>query len=412
VSTPFLRRAIAVAAIATVSGGVLAACGDDDDSGSSGSNSGSGSSSGEESSPATLAFLWEVPGDSANAIPDFDNGAQIAVDEINAAGGVLGQPLEVSRTAISVADPQAARATFLEAVEGEPSGIIGIPFGAPGYARDLTAAEIPMIMASTEPQLAKGAEAGSDYIYLQEPSSAESAAITVEYAHDELGAESVAILSTDDNFGHSNSDNAKAKIEELGLDLVSEQYVPTTTTDVTTQLLALNDPDVLLTYEFPNIQALTLRQLAENDITTPVVTTSGAQLVVYNGLVEGSQIGDLQGVNPCSPTPESTREPAAEFATKYQEEFGTLPSAKAALTHDSVHLMVLAIEAAGSATDHAAINEELANLSWDGGSCQPEYQSDGAHFLSHQQVMSKFTSDGAAVEEKTYTITEQEELGG
>lgn len=398
------RWAVAIVAMAVFA----AACGSSGDAGGGGDDGGD-RTPGEAGTPAKLAFLWEIPGDSANAIPDYDEGARLAVEEINAAGGVLGMPLDYERFPVPIGDPQGARTELLKAVEAEPSGIVGIPFGAPAYARDLTAVKIPNIQASTEPQLARGAEAGGDYIFIQEPFSGESAAFSVQFAQDSLGARRVGILSTDDNFGRSNSEAAKEAIDRLGLELVSEQYVPTSTTDVTSQLLAMGDIDVLLTYEFPNVQALTVRQLAENGIDTPVVGTSGPQLVVYADLVPDSALGNLYGINPCSPSPESEREPARAFADAYLAKYGRVPSAKAALTHDSVHLLALAMEAANTTTDHAAIRDALAELRWDGGACQSEYWADGAHFLSHEQVATRFLADGTTSDVAVFDLAPLEE---
>ena len=67
----------------------LAACGDDNDSGGSG---GGGSSDATSTEPLVIA---DLEGPAATGGPDFTKGIQIAVDQVNAKGGVDGRKIEV-----------------------------------------------------------------------------------------------------------------------------------------------------------------------------------------------------------------------------------------------------------------------------------------------------------------------------
>src|SRR5687768_14791566 len=124
---------LAVAALALT----FTACGDDDDSdatggsGEGGSDGGSGGGGGggdlSLDEPIKIAGAVEVAGESDAAVDSFDNGFRLAIKEINEAGGIGGQEIEYDRVPLSISDGSRATSQFLEAVDMEPSAIVGLP---------------------------------------------------------------------------------------------------------------------------------------------------------------------------------------------------------------------------------------------------------------------------------------------
>src|SRR5688500_13810737 len=85
-------RRIAAGAAAVALAFVAAACGGDDKNDTNTPSPGGSSSQNDPNMPAArIVGLWQVKGEDPNAIDDYQNGALIAVDEINAKGGVLGK---------------------------------------------------------------------------------------------------------------------------------------------------------------------------------------------------------------------------------------------------------------------------------------------------------------------------------
>lgn len=83
---------------------ILGACGGD-----SGSESASGAQRDQPKAAIKIGFIGPLSGDNANAASDMLNAARLAVDEINAGGGVLGRPLEIV-SADDACDPQTGTA--------------------------------------------------------------------------------------------------------------------------------------------------------------------------------------------------------------------------------------------------------------------------------------------------------------
>ena len=75
-----------------------------------------------------LANVAELSGGGATVGNNWKNGIDLAIEEINAKGGVLGRKLEVSH-ADSQSNPGVARAQVQKALDAEPYVLLG-----PGYS--------------------------------------------------------------------------------------------------------------------------------------------------------------------------------------------------------------------------------------------------------------------------------------
>lgn len=341
--------------------------------------------------------LIEIKGDSPNALNDYNNGAQLAVDEINAAGGVLGQPLDYIRIPASVTDPQAARTAFLKAVDEGPSAVIGFPGGGSleALTRDVDSAGVPMIHISSDGKLARGAESGSEWLFSVNPDDTARAKNAVDLAR-QLGAKRVGIVATDETFGRVSTENSIDAIEASGMELGPVRYVPPSVTDLTGTIRELRDADVVLSWTFPNVLALQLNQMHQSGIETPVISGNSGPLVVSSNLVDEAARLPLHAVTPCSPAIGDSAV-GRTFATNYQAKYGAMPTASATQVYDSVRLLAAAMESAGTVSDRSAIAEALRTMEWNEGACAAGYKSDGAQFLGHQMVAETFAGAGAIV---------------
>ncbi|MDI9974453.1 ABC transporter substrate-binding protein [Rhodococcus sp. IEGM 1307] len=350
------------------------------------------------SDQASIVGLIEIKGDSPNALNDYNNGAQLAVDNVNASGGVLGKPLKYERIPASVTDPQAARTAYLKAVDENPSAIIGFPGGGSleALTRDVDAAAIPMVHISSDGKLARGAESGSEWLFSINPDDTARATNAVVLAR-KLGGKRIGIVATDETFGRVSTTNSIDAIEAAGLELGTVRYVPPTATDLTGTILDMRDSDVILSWTFPNVLALQLNQMNQNGIQTPVISGNSGPLVVAGNLVDDTARRPLNAVTPCAPSIGDSAI-GRTFASEYQARYGMTPTASATQVYDAVRLLAAAMEEAGTVSNHEAIAESLRSIEWDQGACASVYKSDDAQFLGHQMVAEAFAGDGSIID--------------
>lgn len=405
------RRSIALATAALLLSTV--ACGDDDSSDGGGGDSGAGGDGELQlDDPVKIAFLWEVSGESANAVDFYQNSAEIAVDAINEAGGIGGHPVEFVRVAAPPLDLQKSQAAYLEALDEEPDVIVGFPSSGQVEAAqtNIERGGVPFLSVASQ-NLKYGEDGISEYMWALLPAVDSIVGTTVEYMTEEAGYTDIGLMSTTETFGTASTEAAKAALEEKGIEPAAERHYEPDATDLTEAVLAMQDVEAVMDWGFPNPMAVQLKQFQQNGIDIPTFMHSAAQVIVENELATGDAIAQLHAAVPCNPTG-TDRPSLQEFTAAYEAEFGVSPSSSGTAAHDAIYIVKAAVEEAGG-TDPAALNEAIGSITVDDDAlvCNSEYHADGAHYLAHQVSVVKFAGDGSSTTEKTYTVPDAEAAG-
>ncbi|MEU8132846.1 ABC transporter substrate-binding protein [Streptodolium elevatio] len=398
-------RRIAAGAAAVALALVATACGGDDKKDTDSQAAGGSSAQNADMPAAKIVGLWQVKGEDPNAIDDYQNGALIAVDEINAKGGVLGKPLEFERVPSGL-NPTSARTAFLQAKDKKPSGMVGFPGGteAQGLQRDIDAAGIPIVNVNNDITLLYGAKNGSEWMFTTNPYDGATARNMVALAVKNNWAK-IGILGNELGYGRDGTARTEAAVKGTTAAVGDKRLVPVTATDLTEAVLALKGSDAVFSWTYPNTLAAQLKQMAQNNITTPVLGGGSTPVVVNYGLAKGKEIENLNAVLACLPAID-TRPASKAFNDAYKAKFGTDAPPLAAAAHDAVWMQAEAMKKAGTTTDHGKIKAALEQLTWTEGACQPEYKSDPSHILAHQQIAIDYDATGKPTVVDTYKIPE------
>jgi branched-chain amino acid transport system substrate-binding protein len=397
-----------------------AACGDDDSSDAgSGGATGGGDSGGELelSEPLRIGALVEIAGESPAAVDTFNNGFELAVEEINAAGGVGGQPIEYTREPLSIFDPARAQSQFLELLDSEPSVIVGIPsntqFGP--LKSQIDRAQTPVIAIAPLSDAARfGGDEGSEYLWTMMPASVSSAGLAATFLAEELGAERIGFMATDEQFGNTGIAAGEAALAELDLEPVATRQHAPDASDLTADIVEMEgaEVDAIFDWDFPNPLATLLNQLNQNGMEVPVISGESTPLVVDNELATGDALANLHSIGSCFPSSESATPELKDFRQRYLDAYDAEPNGGATHAYDSIYVIKAAVEAAGSA-DPAAINEALADLTvTEDVACQEEYVADGSHGMAHSLSIVAYETDGTRSIVKTYDIDPLDAVDG
>lgn len=375
-----------------------AACSSDDGGTDAGGTTPAGD--GNLDGPLRLGFLWEITGESAVAIDDSQNGAVLAVDELNAQGGVGGHPIEYDRTPASCLDSQALRGQYLSAVDKDPDVLIGPGCSAQAaIARDITAAEIPVLIPTQpSPEILAGAPGGSDWEFLMASPGPQFGADGGRYAVEQLGGKRIALINSNDASNTQAAAAFKAAAEAAGGEVVVERQMAPTDTDLTEQVISAKtaNVDVVAIWTYPSPTVVFVKQLEQNGVTAPIVSATSAAIAVQNGLLSGPAIAKLNVALACSPGAVGQTPALAAFTQAYQDRYGKIPSANAAYAYDAVKVAAAAATKAGS-TDTEALKESLSSDTFP-GACSPEYKADGANVLGHSSVVALYDGGQPKIE--------------
>jgi branched-chain amino acid transport system substrate-binding protein len=400
-----MRRSTGLVAVALAAAVSLTACGSSSGGGGgSSTNTGgsSGSSSGKLSKPLKVGILFEVPGESQVAVADYANIGELAVKDLNKAGGVGGQQVEMKRLPVSAIDPQKAASDFLAMVDWKPDVIVGFPSSTiDAVVPQITRAGIPVLTPVEDKTTLKGSSTGSDFLWILPPVVTSIPQRAAQYMVQEGKANKVAEINTNESYGLNSSDAFNAEIKKLGKSVASQQKISPTATDLTSQVLGIGDADWLAAWIYPNEFGVLDKQLKQNGKSLKVVGSGSAELAFgFGSLKPGQTAGDYYAVLGCNPEAPASGSKLETVVSNYKAAYpkAAVPFSQAISVYDGVNIAAKAAEAAGS-TDPGKINDQLKNISYS-GACG-EYKADGAHVMSHSLQVVHFGAKAETV--KTYT---------
>jgi branched-chain amino acid transport system substrate-binding protein len=360
-------------------------CGSSDDSGSGPSTS---AAAGSFSEPLRIIGMWEVEGESTVAKSILQNGAELAIEEINAAGGVGGRPIEYERVATPLAPPEEVAAAVRLALESNPSALIGVASGSAAVVASplVDAGEVPLLTIGQSDQVLLTGSAGSEWVFSMRPTEVSAQETAARFAVEGLGKKKVGLLHVSTEYGARAVPVQRATVEELGGQVVADREYAVDANDLTEQVLAMKDAEVVVNWAFPNPLGVQLNQFVQNDIRIPTVDAAAAGIVVGSNLASGQAIEDLYGVTDCNPADDPRAEVRA-WSAAYKERFGYDPDFSAAGAYDAVHLIAEAARIAGSpdpADVQRALKGEVRSTEL---MCSMDYYADAANTLNHQQTI-------------------------
>jgi branched-chain amino acid transport system substrate-binding protein len=355
------------------------------------------------SSPVKLAFFWQIQGESPTALNDAQYGALLAVSQINAAGGIGGQPVTWKRYSANISDIQGSISQFLSAAADHPNAIIGIGGSSQLQAleRYIAQAQIPTLqMAGADDTYRYGYPGVSKYVYGIAPANDAVILAHVNYATKTLGLKRLGLMCTDEAYGLGACKVAVQDLAAEGLTPVVERDYSPTATDLTPQVLAMKAAhiDGLLQFGFPAPEALQVIQFKQNGLDVPQIQDSSFPFAVDANLVPAADLAnDVSAVIPnCNVSPDSTNPGLAQFYKVYENKYHIAPDPYSYEAYDYIYLLKQTIEEAGSDSP-AAITQELSTITvtpQDGIVCYPELHADGSHFLGHIATILKYTAQG------------------
>src|SRR6476469_4357677 len=157
-----------------------------------------------QGAPIKLADVAELSGGGGTVGNNCKNGIHLAIEEINAKGGILGRKLEVTH-ADSQSNPGVARAQVQKALDGEPYVLLGHGYSGSVKVTAPLAAEagIAQIMGGEAAELT---QAGNKFRFRTSFGQQSAMPKVAKYIHDDMKAKSVAVVWVNKDFGRGGRD--------------------------------------------------------------------------------------------------------------------------------------------------------------------------------------------------------------
>ena len=275
-----------------------------------------------QGAPIKLANVAELSGGGATVGTNWKNGIDLAIEEVNAKGGILGRKLEVTH-ADSQSNPGVARAQVQKALDGEPYVLLG-----PGYSGSVKvtaplAAEagIAQIMGGEAAELTLG---GNKFLFRTSFGQQSSMPKVAKYINDELKAKSVAIVWVNNDFGKGGHDNFLKEMKARNIAVVADLSTEQGQLDFAADVLKLKavTADAIFVYTNEEESARFLREAKKQGVKTPMVgetTLLGQKVIDLAGDAANGVKGHV-GLSTDAPIPA-----IQEFKAKFQKRFNYVP---------------------------------------------------------------------------------------
>ena len=276
-------------------------------------------------------------------------GIELAVEEINASGGVRGRPLRVLDRDDG-ADGKRAATIALEFVRNpEVSAVIGhVNSGTMVAAAKIYDGALPAVATTaTSPDLT----GISPWVFRVIGSDSASGVQLAQFVR-RLGHVRVAILYENDSYGRGLAEAFRRSFEGtiLGVDPIPsgagdfEPYIA---------FLKQQSPDLVFVAGTEASGMAILREARRQELTATFIGGDGWTGIVGEPAAEGSYVG--------APFTAADQRPEAQkFVTAFRRKYAMTPDGNAALAYDATKLLARVIQQVGP--DRAAIRDRLASL--------------------------------------------------
>lgn len=382
------RRRISATLLATtglVLSAALAGCAGADDS------------SGDDGGAIQIATQGPLTGPNAQLGVEVVQGIELALDEINEAGGVDGRKIELTKyddvceasQSTAVASRVTGHSKFVAVIGNVCSG--ATLAALPTYQR----AGLPVLAATTS--LPSLSDEGFENFARVVPSDEFQAAQVAKLAVDGLGAKKVALLYSNDDLGQSIAEVTQAALEDSGAELVaSESYITGKQQDFSSLLsnIAEARPDALILGGYYAEMAAAVRQSARAFGSDLPLLVGGGQLQspdfieLAGPAVEGAYISTLYDeANPA--------ESNQKFVKNFEAAYDLTPGAQAALGYATAYVFRDALDEANGDFDN--LMELIKAVEYEGPVGQVRFDDKGDNVAGSTVVVrvedGKFTVD-------------------
>ena len=317
-----------------------------------------------EGDPIRIGYFGPLTGGTAQAGQAALNGCQIAVDELNANGGVLGRQVEI----VAYDDKSSPEEALKSATKLVQVDKVDAIFGSLHSGNVLAAGSViedsqtVCVAGGTSPTWL---EQGYTYLFRSISNSTVSAKQLAKYASDQ-GYAKIALFSSNSEYGASGIDGFKAACEEYDIEFVANETMTDGDRDFTGQFAKINaaEPDAVFIWCLGDDLGAVTKQLRQSGFDGPILGSESYTLPeileiagdTANGVAFAAQY--IVYADPADAEDELMK----QFLEAYSAKYGETPASDNAFrAYDGVKMIAFAMETAGT-TDGPAVRDAYNSI--------------------------------------------------
>ena len=329
--------------------------------------------------PIKIGVINMLTGPFAEAGSFQVNGLQLALDDINKAGGILGRPVELRTEDNQSTNPGTVLAFSKLFTDPAIKAIVGpiasthIQAASPAIAK----AGIPTMIGGTDPSLTR---VNNKWVFRARPNDLYSSKVIADFGVNTLKLKKWAIVHATDAFGQGGAKALTESLQAMGVTPVLDQGYTSNAQDFTPIVLAIkkSGADIMGTYmTVPADQAIFAKQMRQLGVNVQWVGSPTTVTVTARNLAGEALHGSYAVVDFNA----DANDAAKEFTKRYRERFGVYPDNFASWSYDSLHILAAAMNNAKSTEAEAVRKAILAIKGYKGleGTYEFDTRGDGLH---------------------------------
>jgi branched-chain amino acid transport system substrate-binding protein len=330
-------------------------------------------------SPIPLGLTTALTGNVALLGTQARSGVELAVDEINAAGGINGKKLALTTEDTGSSSTDALNA-MNRILEGKPLVIFSSMISPHVFAQTevVTKSETPFLVGATN---AKMTSQGSKWMFRIHVHDGQLADLIPEYLVKTLGKTKPGIIAVADDYGLGASRGIEASLAKLKANAVAVTSYAPSDKDMSAQLLEIKDKgaDSVIVFGRPADVTLVMKQMA--DLGIKLTTIGNSSLVAQTALnnLSAAEAAGAYAIGGMIPQTSSDAK-ILDWAKRVQDKYKVPADNFTVSYYDTVYMLKSIIEKVGC--NKAAIRDAFAaTKDWKG--MLISYQADAPGDLAH-----------------------------
>ncbi|MDN5843150.1 MAG: ABC transporter substrate-binding protein [Alcaligenaceae bacterium] len=305
-----------------------------------------------------LAEVVELTGPGTSAGTNFKNGTDLAIKEINAAGGILGRQIEVSSSDTQT-NPGIAKGLAQKAIDNGAFAVFGPVYSGSIMVSMATTreAKVPNFVGGEAASLT---EQGNPYVFRTSLTQADAMPKVARYLEGRKDINTIAVIFVNNDFGKGGRDAIIAALKDTHIKVTDDISTTTGQIDFSSAVLKAkqSNADAIFAYLNEEESARLLRELKKQGWDKPVVgetTLTGQKVIDLAGPAAEGAIAHV-GLTVDAPLPGMQK-----FSKAYQDAYGYLADHNGIKGYTGVYILKAAIEKVGK-FDREAVTQALHGI--------------------------------------------------
>ncbi len=294
--------------------------------------------------PIKIANIVELSGAGATSGTNFKNGVELAVKEINAAGGILGRKIETT-TSDTQSNPGVAKGLATKAVDDDVFAVFGPVFSGSILVSmaETRRAEVPNFTGGEAAAITKQ---GNPYIFRTSFTQDTAMPKVARFIASNLKAKTVALIYVNNDFGKGGRESLGKALEPLGVRITADISTDQNQVDFSAAVLKAKqaNADVVFVYTNEEEAARALRELRKQGVTKPIV---GETVLTSQKVIELAGEAANGAVAHVGLTVDAPLPAMRAFRAKFEKEYKYVSDHNGVKGYTGVYIMKAAIEKSG-----------------------------------------------------------------